>query len=69
MYHYPRMKDLRIDAELSQKEVATILGTTQQQYQKYESGIQEIPVHHLISLAKLYKTTTDDILAIVVKTK
>ncbi|MGX8851094.1 helix-turn-helix domain-containing protein [Amedibacillus sp. YH-ame10] len=31
-----------------------MLNTTQQQYYKYEKGIQEIPVHHLITLAKFY---------------
>lgn len=59
MFYYPRLKDMREDMDLSQKEVAKILGTTQQQYFKYEKGIQEIPVHHLITLSKLYNTSID----------
>ena len=47
MYYYRRLRDLREDADLTQKEVGLLLHTTQQQYAKYESGVQEIPVHHL----------------------
>lgn len=59
MFTYPRLKDLREDRDLTQTEVANLLNTTQQQYSKYENGVQEIPVHHLITLAKYYKTTLD----------
>ena len=52
MFTYPRLKDLREDRDLTQTEVANLLNTTQQQYSKYENGVQEIPVHHLITLAK-----------------
>lgn len=59
MYCYPRIKDLREDRDLKQVDLANILKTTQQQYSKYETGFQEIPVHHLISLAKYYGVTLD----------
>lgn len=59
LYKYKRLKDLREDKDLTQKQVAMKLGTTQQQYSKYENGVQEIPVHHLIALAKFYKVTLD----------
>ena len=59
MFAYPRLKDLREDKDLTQTEVANLLNTTQQQYSKYETGVQEIPIHHLITLAKYYKTTLD----------
>ena len=36
-----------------------MLGTTQQQYCKYENGTREIPVHHLITLANYYKVSLD----------
>lgn len=55
MYHYPRLKDLREDKDLTQADIGKLLNTTQQQYYKYEKGIQEIPVHHLITLAKFYR--------------
>lgn len=62
MYCYSRLRDLREDADLTQKEIGHLLNTTQQQYAKYEAGIQEIPVHHLITLADLYQVSTDYIL-------
>ena len=48
MYKYQRLRDLREDRDVTQKQVADKLKTTQQQYCKYENGRQEIPVHHLI---------------------
>lgn len=62
MYHYRRLRDVREDADKMQKEIAALLHTTQQQYAKYESGIQEIPVHHLITLADYYGVSTDYLL-------
>ena len=59
MYCYPRLRDLREDRDLTQADIGKMLGTTQQQYYKYEKGIQEIPVHHLITLADFYKVTLD----------
>ena len=62
MYCYPRLRDLREDKDLTQETIGRLLGTTQQQYYKYEKGIQEIPAHHLITLADFYKVTVDYIL-------
>lgn len=62
MYCYTRLRDLREDSDLTQKEVGHLLNTTQQQYAKYEAGIQEIPVHHLMTLADFYQVSTDYIL-------
>lgn len=59
MYCYPRLRDMREDHDLTQKDVGELLGTTQQQYYKYEKGIQEIPVHHLITLADRYRVSLD----------
>ena len=59
MYKYPRLKDLREDRDLTQEFIGRLLNTTQQQYSKYENGVQEIPVHHLITLAKYYKKSLD----------
>lgn len=59
MYKYPRLKDLREDKDLTQEFIGSLLNTTQQQYGKYENGVQEIPVHHLITLANYYKTSLD----------
>ncbi len=62
MYYYPRLRDLREDNELTQEAVGRLLGTTQQQYYKYEKGIQEIPAHHLLVLADYYHVTVDHLL-------
>ena len=64
MCYYPRLRQLREQRQLPQKYIAWLLGTTQQQYHKYEKGLQEIPVHHLITLANFYKTSVDYILGV-----
>lgn len=62
--YYPRLKDLREDNDLVQKEVAAFLKTDQRVYSNYETGKREIPVRHVIALARLYKTSTDYILGL-----
>lgn len=57
--YFQRLKDLREDKDLFQKDIAKILGTTQQYYSEYESGKRTIPSEHVIKLAKFYKTSTD----------
>ena len=59
---YARLRDLREDKDLRQEDIANLLGTTQQQYSKYETGAQQIPVRHVVTLADFYKTSTDYIL-------
>lgn len=62
IHYFPRLRDLREDADLTQADVARLLHTTQQQYNKYEQGIQPIPVRHLIKLADYYNVSVDYIL-------
>ncbi|MCQ2445291.1 MAG: helix-turn-helix domain-containing protein [Clostridia bacterium] len=59
-----RIRELREDHDLKQKDVAELLGTTQQVYSRYEKGLNEIPIHHLITLARFYKVSTDYILCL-----
>ena len=59
-----RLKDLREDHDRSQAEIGNLLNTTQQQYYKYEKGIQELPCRHLKTLAVYYNTSTDYILGL-----
>lgn len=61
---YPRVRDLREDHDLSQKQVADYLGMKQPQYSRYERGVRDIPTDVLIRLAQLYKTSTDYILGL-----
>lgn len=57
-----RLKDLREDNDLTQKEIASILNMKQQQYSRYENGEYELPLSCLIKLAKYYNVSTDYIL-------
>lgn len=59
---YKRLRDLREDRELTQKELATILGMSQTGYSKYETGENDIPTSVLIKLANFYNTSIDYIL-------
>lgn len=59
---YPRIRSLREDKDLTQKQVAQMLGMSQTGYSKYETGENDIPSHILIKLADFYGTTTDYIL-------
>lgn len=59
MYYYQRLRDLREDKDLKQESIAAVLGTTQQQYSRWERGAQEIPLHHFITLARFYKVSLD----------
>lgn len=57
-----RLRDLREDHDLTQQQIAELLGTTFQYYQKYESGVRQITVERLVILADFYHTSTDYIL-------
>lgn len=54
-----RLKDLREDKDLLQKDIAKILNTSQQHYSRYELGIIEVPTKHLNLLADFYNTSID----------
>lgn len=59
---YRRIRELREDNDLPQREIAQILGMSQTGYSKYETGENDIPTQILIKLADYYNTTTDYIL-------
>ena len=60
MYYYvQRIRELREDHDRTQREVAAYLGTTQQVYSRYESGENEMPIRHLISLCRYYHVSVD----------
>ena len=61
---YPRIRNLREDADLNQTQVAEHLGMSQTGYSKYETGENDIPSQILIKLAKLYKTSVDYLLGL-----
>ena len=59
---YSRIRDLREDSDLTQKQIAQLLGMSQTGYSKYETGENDIPTAVLIKLADLYKTSIDYLL-------
>lgn len=59
---YKRIRELRKEKGLNQKQVATLLNMSQTGYSKYETGENDVPTVVLIALAKFYNTTTDYIL-------
>ena len=59
---YPRIRDLRQDHDLTQKELAKLLSMSQTGYSKYETGENDIPTSVLIQLARLYHTSIDYLL-------
>lgn len=61
---FPRIRDLREDADLTQQQVADYLHCSQSLYAYYESGKRNLPVDNLILLAKLYHVSTDYILGL-----
>ena len=59
---YQRIRDLREDHDLTQKEIASILGMSQTGYSKYETGENDIPTSILIKLSRFYNTSIDYLL-------
>ena len=59
---YERIRNFREDRDLTQKQVAEMLGMSQTGYSKYETGENDIPTQILIKLADYYNTTTDYLL-------
>ena len=59
-----RIRDLREDADLRQKDIAEYLQCTQVSYSHYELGKRDIPTDVLIRLAAYYNTSTDYLLGL-----
>ena len=59
---YRRLRDFREDRDLSQTQVAKMLGMSQTGYSKYETGENDIPTEVLIKLANFYGTSIDYLL-------
>ena len=61
---YKRIRDLREDRDLTQKDLARILNCSQQVYSNYELGQRDIPTYVLIKLSSYYNVSVDYILGI-----
>lgn len=62
MEYAQKIRDLREDQDLTQAQIAQLLNTSKNQIGKYERGEQEMPIKHLITLARFYNVSTDYIL-------
>ncbi len=60
--YIPRLRDLREDHDLAQKQVAALLGIDQRVYSNYELGKRVLPLRHLLALAEYYRVSTDYLL-------
>lgn len=58
------IRALREDADLTQTQIAKVLGTSQTMYARYERGASEMPIRHLIALSKFYHVSADYILGL-----
>lgn len=61
---YRRIKDLREDRDLRQKDLAKALNCSQQVYSNYELGQRDIPTGVLIALSNFYSVSVDYILGL-----
>ena len=59
MKYAHRLKDLREDRDLTQSDIAKVLGTTYQYYSTYEAGKREMPFSRAIKLAEYYNVSLD----------
>lgn len=54
-----KLRGIREDNDLTQQQIADVLGTSQTMYARYERGANEIPVRHLITLCGFYNVSAD----------
>ena len=59
-----KLKELRLDRDLKQSEIAKVIGTTQQYYGQYELGKRTIPANHIATLCNYYGVSADYILGL-----
>lgn len=64
MAEFPRIRDMREDHDLTQRQLADILGMPQQQYYRYEKGYRDFPLDVLIHLSELYGVSVDYLLGL-----
>ena len=54
-----KLRGLREDNDLTQQQIADVLGTSQTMYARYERGANEMPIRHLVTLCKFYNVSAD----------
>ena len=69
MYMYERIRNLREDRDLKQREIAEYLNCAQRTYSNYELGQRDIPTDVLIRLSKFYDVSVDYLLGLTANPK
>lgn len=64
MGYIDKIKEVRKRNKYSQKDMAELLETTQQQYSKYEQKLQELPIRHLITICNHFNISADWLLGL-----
>ena len=64
MNMYLRIRNLREDADLTQKQIAELLSTNQSNYSKTERGVKALSLEEAVTLAQFYKTSVDYIVGL-----
>lgn len=59
-----KIRDIREDKDMTQKQISQLLNCTQQTYSRYETGEITIDIYNLIKLANFYSTSTDYLLGL-----
>ena len=54
-----KLRGMREDRDLTQAQIAEVLGTSQTMYARYERGANEMPIRHLVTLCKFYNVSAD----------
>ena len=54
-----KLRGLREDNDLTQQQIANVLGTSQTMYARYERGSNEMPLRHFTALCKFYNVSAD----------
>ncbi len=57
-----KLRGLREDNDLTQQQIADVLGTSQTMYARYERGANEMPIRHLVTLCHYYNVSADYLL-------
>lgn len=65
MQYYKRIKEIREDRDIKQKEIAEILQTDQSYYSKYERGLHPMTAEQIIVLCRYYNLSADYLLGII----
>ncbi|MBR6572023.1 MAG: helix-turn-helix transcriptional regulator [Clostridia bacterium] len=58
------LRELRESRDLKQSDIAMVLNTTQQVYSRYETGINELPLRHVVTLCRFYQVSADYLLGL-----